>query len=211
MDYNDLFENLDMSFGEDLLWGFGAFIAIVALIVLAFVVVIYVFQAVALMRLAKKNDLPNAWLAWVPVGCMYLLGKLGFEVYAPAGKKNEALTWVLFGLAAASLVVGSGLSFIVEIGITVFVTWAYYNIFAKINPKNCVLFTILTAIFSVGGIILFFNSKRFVSGTESNEVKEEKVSDKEETTEENKPKYCSYCGNKLNKTSKFCGKCGNKI
>ena len=159
------------------------------------------------MRLAKKHNIPNPWLAWVPVGCMYLLGKLGFELYAPEGKKNETFTWILFGLSAATLVLSdSGIGYLINIGIIVFTTWAYYNIFAKINSKNCVLFTILTAIFSVGGIILFFNTRKLASNT-SNSVNETK----EDNNETEKPKYCSNCGNKLNKDSKFCGKCGSQI
>lgn len=202
MDYSELFGDFDMYFADELMLGLGTFLVVLVLIVLAFLIVVYVLQAIGLMRLAKKHDLPNPWLAWIPVGCMYLLGKLGFEVYAPENKKNETFTWILFSLSAATLLLSdSGMSYLIEIALTVFVTWAYYNIFAKINPKNSVIFTILTAIFNIGGVILFFNTKKVLNENVSNE----------ETKNVEKPKFCPNCGNKLNKDSKFCGKCGQQL
>lgn len=203
-------ENLNF---EGLFLGFGVFILILAILLLALVLVVYILQAIALYQLASKNNLKNAWLAWLPIGNMYLLGKLGFEVYAPKDSKNEVLMWVLFGCSIASIF-GSPLGDLGRIGVLVLSTWAYYYIFNKINNRSCVLLTILTAIFRIGGIILFFNRKNFTNESEVSaaKVKEEPIKEEQKKEEvEDRPKYCSNCGNKVNKTSKFCSKCGNKL
>lgn len=213
--YNDVFNQLEGMDFSGALVGLGIFIFVFALIVLAIAIVVYVLQSIALYKLANKNSISNAWLAWIPIGNMYILGKLGFEVYADEDKKNEIFTWVLLGCSAASFLLDE-LSGIAGLGVLVFSVWSYYYIFNKINNKNAVLFTVLSAIFQIGGVILFFNRNRFTNeeqGVVKEEVKKEKTTSKKEETNETqeKAKYCAYCGNKVTKTSKFCSKCGNKL
>ena len=211
-DYSGLINELESMDLSGAFVGLGIFLIFIMLIFLGIFLILYILQSIALYKLAEKNNIANAWLAWIPIANMYLLGKLGFEVYAPDDKKNEVFTWVLLGCSAASWFF-DGLSGLASLAVIVFSTWAYYYIFNKINNKNAVLFTVLTAIFQIGGLILFFNRKNFVSGTETivNEPVKETVKEenKEEATE--KPKYCAHCGNKVNKTSKFCSKCGSKL
>lgn len=214
--YNDFFNQLEGMDYSGALVGIGAFILIIALIALTVAVVVYILQSIALYKLAYKNNIQNAWLAWLPIGNMYILGKLGFEVYAEEDKKNEIFTWILLGCSAGSFLLehlSSDLSSIAGLGVLVFSVWAYYYIFNKINNKNAVLFTVLSAIFRIGGVILFFNRNRFTNEEQvvvKEEVKKEKTTAKKEETEE-KAKYCAYCGNKVTKTSKFCSKCGNQL
>lgn len=208
--YNEIIDMLESIDFDGALVGLGAFIFLVAIIALVIVLVIYVFQSIALHKLAEKNNIPNAWLAWIPVGNMYILGKIGFEIYAEEDKKNEVFTWVLLGCSAVSVVI-DGLSGLANLGVLVFSVWAYYNIFNKINKPNAVLFTILSAVFRIGGVILFFNRYRFTNQEEVS-VKED-VKQEKETVKANvdTPKYCASCGNKVTKASKFCSKCGNKL
>ena len=217
--YNyDIFNQLESMDFDGALVGLGIFIFIIALIALVIIVVVYILQSIALYKLANKNNLQNSWLAWLPVGNMYILGKLGFEIYADDDKKNEVFTWILLGCSAGSflldrLSVLDGLTSIASLGVLVFSVWAYYYIFNKINNKNAVLFTVLSAIFQIGGVILFFNKNRF-SNEEQTIVKEDIKKDvKKEAKEksEAQAKYCAYCGNKVTKTSKFCSKCGNQL
>lgn len=35
--------------------------------------VLYVYSALVLMTIANKTKVPNAWLAWIPVGNLYLM------------------------------------------------------------------------------------------------------------------------------------------
>ena len=43
---------------------------------MGFSVVMYVLNAVGMYRIAKRRGIHHAWLAWVPVGCNWLLGSI---------------------------------------------------------------------------------------------------------------------------------------
>jgi len=55
------------------LWGFfAAYLAISLIVGLA----VYIYMAWALMVIAQKTQTPNAWLAWIPIGNLYLMTQI---------------------------------------------------------------------------------------------------------------------------------------
>ncbi len=202
---------------EDYVSGWPVAIAgmglVVVFLLLAFIIAIYVLGALSIMELAKKNNIPNPWLAWIPCANYYLLGKLGFEVYPPKEKKMEALTWVTLGVAIAKVFFSGVIGTMCSIALTVFVAIAFYNIFKEERPDKVVLYTVLVAIFGLLalGIIVLSNKKNlkgssnYSSTNNTNEVKSE-VSSKDENV-----KFCPSCGSKLKKDTKFCPNCGNSV
>ena len=215
-------ENID---GVDRLLSFlgGASILIVffAIILAIIIIFLWVFGSMGIMNTAKKNNIPNPWLAFVPVGRSYLIGKLGFEVYAEESKKNATFTWITLGLGAATLVLDGGdLDKLTSLGLLVFESWAFYNIFKVINPKNSVIYTVITVITDTlfGGIFLYMmkdkeesikDEEKVTEATVVEEKKEEKKEvKKEEVTLNN---FCKNCGNKLVKNAKYCPNCGKKV
>ncbi len=40
---------------------------IIWLIVMVFVLAMYIYMAICLMKIAKKTDTPNGWFAWIPI------------------------------------------------------------------------------------------------------------------------------------------------
>lgn len=176
------------------------------LVVCIISIILWVFGALGLMNLAKKNNLQNPWLAFIPVGCNYLLGKLGFEIYPDKKEKNPTLTWVLLGLSAGALVLGDDLGSLISIAITVFITMAYYKIYKYVVPESATKYTILSFFF--GGLPLYFN-KKIIKPKEENIVSEAKIVKEEKQTK--KSKFCSSCGSKLDEDVKFCTNCGNKV
>lgn len=208
------------SYNFDFFDAFGA--ASILVIFLVFVILIgaiilWVFGSLGLMELAKKNNVSNPWLAFIPVGCNYLIGKLGFEIYPDNDLKNPTLTWVLLGLSAGTLLFGEDdLGSLISIAVTVFTTMAYYRIYKYMTPNSATKYTILSFFF--GGLPLYFN-KSIIKPKEEKvfqeaAIVEEKKQDKKETKKEElkvKSKYCSECGSKLNENAKFCTNCGKKI
>ena len=212
------------NFDFDLTEVFGVaslLIVFFAVVVLLGVIIVWVFSSLGLMNLAKKKNIPNPWLAFLPVGSSYLIGKLGFEVYQEESKKNPTLTWVTLGIAAGIILFGDeSFSGILSIALLVFHSIAYYNIFKDLY-KNYVVFTVFTVLSDslLGGVFLY-SMRNTIEDKQEEDIKEEtkeaeivKEEKKEEIKKEEKvrPSFCSICGNKLNKTAKFCSNCGQKI
>jgi len=40
-------------------------------------IAVYIYAAMALMTIAKKTETENAWLAWIPIGNIYLMTQIG--------------------------------------------------------------------------------------------------------------------------------------
>ena len=116
--YNFDFNLLDTLGATSILVIFFVFVILIGAILL------WVFGSLGLMELAKKNKVSNPCLAFIPVGCNYLLGKLGFEIYPDNNEKNPTLTWVLLGLSAGALFFGEeDLGSLITIAITVLQPW----------------------------------------------------------------------------------------
>lgn len=197
--------------------GLSIIVIFLLFVFLIFYLVAYVFGALGIMEVAKKNNIPNPWLAFLPVANSYLIGQLGFEIYSNENEKNTTFPWIMAGLSASGIILNSDSSLytLVEIALAVFGIISYYRIYKYLTPKYK-LYTILSFFF--GGIPLFLNKDMIKAKKENNVndaeiVKEEKVNETKEEIKESieRPLYCSNCGNKLNKTAKFCANCGKKI
>lgn len=194
-------------------------IAIFLIVLLVLIsIVMYIFGALGLMALAKKNKLDNPWLAFIPIGNSYLLGKLGFEVYSSKEEKNPTLTWILFGASLASCIVGSFLENIASTVTIVFMVLAYNRIYKNIIPQSATKYTILSFFF--GGIPFYVNKELVKEATFQEEVvvekeevneKTEKVNEEDKEIKKERPNFCSNCGSKLTKSAKFCPECGQQI
>ena len=227
------FEGLEKLFQGNFGNAIAAFGALAVFIIILFAILVvfcYVFSSIGLMNLAKKKNVSNAWLAFIPVGRSYIIGKLGHEVYNKENKNATTFMWVTLGLGAASFVLGNGngdLHTLVEYALLFFESWAFYNMFKALNPKNAIVYTVFTVLTGtlLGGIFLYFmktfDEEPVESATgaetkkdeEQTEVKKEiksesKITVKKESTKSN---FCINCGAKLNKDAKFCPECGKKV
>ena len=146
---------------------------IVWFLAMGFSLVMYVLNAVGLYRIAKRRGIHHAWLAWVPIGCNWLLGSISDHYQYVAKQKVTSkrkvllilsliLVACLFVLATegmagdAAMVLAVALMLIAYLGmlglaiaITVFCYIAYYDLFRSCKPGNAVLFLVLSIIFNV--------------------------------------------------------------
>ena len=60
---------LDMNGFASIMALMGAFLLIIPLLFLA----LYIYTSLALMGIARKLNSPNAWLAWLPIGNLFLI------------------------------------------------------------------------------------------------------------------------------------------
>lgn len=202
---------------KDLSLALGPLGMFLILIFLIAAVILYVFSSLGLMELAKKNNIANPWLAFIPIGYHYLLGKLGFEVYEKNGSENKQIPYIMLALSAVYLV--GVLDGPVSIALMVLSVLSYNKIYKYLVPEKSTSYTVLSLFFK--GIPLYFNSSIIKPYEEENitetkkEPKENETKEevKEETTKEEKikPNYCSSCGARLNKSANYCPECGKKI
>jgi hypothetical protein len=73
-DYNYSYDFNDFNY-DDLKIIIPFLIAIFSIVFL-FAAATYIINAAALYRMAKKCSIENAWLAWIPIGNAYILGKV---------------------------------------------------------------------------------------------------------------------------------------
>lgn len=176
-------------------------------------IILSVFGALGIMEVAKKNKMPNPWLAFIPVANSYLVGKIGFEVYSDESNKNTTFPWVMLGLSAGMIIVGdeSDVYNLLSIALLVFSTMSYYRIYKYLTPKYK-MYTVLSIFF--GGIPLYFSREKIVAKSEP-VVSINEVTNNNQTTQTPegnlKVKFCSSCGKQLSENDKFCTNCGNKI
>ncbi len=69
--------------------------------------VFYIFESLGLYAIAKRRGIKNAWLAWVPVGNAWLMGKISdqYQQYAQGKKTNRAAILLWCGLAVIALTI----------------------------------------------------------------------------------------------------------
>lgn len=90
---------------EEVLLVVAVFYLLFAVIMLAVAVVTYVFQSLAIYKMASRRGINNPWLAWVPVGNVWIMGSLSDQYqYVVKGKVTNRRK-ILMGLEIALVVV----------------------------------------------------------------------------------------------------------
>lgn len=160
MDYFELFEDLfdssaGVAAGASILAGVLSIALIVALIAIAF----YVFNALMLYKLAQKRGVENAWLAWIPYGNMWILGKVSGPMVLFGKWKIEKPELILLLAPIALMVIGwilgvfaivpfigllfaaisTVISWVGDIAYAIFRSLALYRIYSAYVPKKTTL------------------------------------------------------------------------
>lgn len=189
----------------------GVFLIIIFFIA---IIIFYVFSSLGLMELAKKNNVSNPWLSFIPIGRHYLLGKLGYEVYEKNGIENKQIAYIMLALSAATVIkIFDGPASLA----LVVLSWLCYNkIYQYLIPEKATTYTFLSFFFN--GIPLYFNpsiikpyEEEVIVTENKEETTNQETNEKKETTTKPTPNFCSSCGTKLNKKANFCPECGKKI
>ena len=155
----------------------GIFVVVYLLIIfaaLAFFAVSYVFYSLGLYTIANRRGIRHSWLAWVPVGNLWILGSISDQYrYVAKGKVTNCrkllpgfgigltagyILWLfvtLFNLAAGNeglalllLILGGLVILAAAIWLAVCQYMAYYDLYRSCEPDNGVLFLVLSIVFS---------------------------------------------------------------
>lgn len=167
-----LFSNSEIP--EELMLLYTIYFGFFAIIMLAFSIISYIFQGKGMYAIAKRRGIEKPWLAWVPVGNMWLLGCISdqfrYLAYGQNTKRRRILlTLNIVVLAAALLLLGGligvalgtganesagPLAVILIVGIyailgvsiaaTVLQYKCYFDLFRSCVPSRSVLYLILS-------------------------------------------------------------------
>lgn len=137
--------------------------------------VVYVLHSLSLYTIANRRGIRHGWLAWIPVGNLWILGSIADQYqYVAKGKiKNRRkvllglsiglvagyILWLfatLFNLAAGNegtalllLILGGLAIAAVAIWLVVCQYMAYYDLYRSCEPNNAVLYLVLSILFNI--------------------------------------------------------------
>ena len=83
-----------------------AFLLVFYLVILAACVAMYVIQAISLHSIGKRRGIHHSWLAWVPIGNMWLLGSISDQYQYFAKNRVTNRRKILLGLSAGIIGLG---------------------------------------------------------------------------------------------------------
>ena len=136
---------------------------------LAFYVPAYVLTGLGLYSIADRRGIERPWLAWVPGLNLYLLGCISDQYQAMVRGKNKNKRTILlllflglmvyFGVMVLQITSSAVLETFgvllafpawgAAIALTVVTFMALYDLYVSCDPKNAVLFLVLSVIFNV--------------------------------------------------------------
>ncbi len=132
--YNNWFWN---SFRD---WGFFSF---------AFGLTAYILLSIGLYRLAKNQNIANAWLSWIPIAQLYIIGKLVGSV--DIGSHKITRLDIIMPVSPFVVAVfhnvryfGSILGGLSSIALFIFFLYVLYHLYKKYVPEQAVPYTLLS-------------------------------------------------------------------
>ena len=107
----------------------------------------YILTALGLYKIAQKQGEPNAWLAWIPIAQLYIIGKILKEVkLGTLTIPRMDMVLPLGALAVAVLSWIPVLGWLIGVAFYALFIVSLYFLFKKYVPDQAVLYTILSAI-----------------------------------------------------------------
>ena len=143
--FNPLLQLEDLSTGMMDAQAFGAIMAFIAGFMLVFFVILialYIYMSLALMKTAQRLKVEPAWLAWIPIGNIYLMLKMA----------KMPWHWMLVLLAFVIPIV----NFLASIAFLVVMIMAQYKICeARQKPGWWAILIIIPIVGSIWNLIMW--------------------------------------------------------
>ncbi len=146
----------------------GTFFLLVVLII-----ILYILKSIGLYRMAKNKEIKQSWLAWIPYGDNYILGSVVKKIEIGRFKipKLEILLPAV-ELLIIPFCILTNLDFILIMIYWALLNITLYKLYLMYSPKNVFALTILTIIFSVWPIFVFYLSDSIPSIDNENLIEE---------------------------------------
>ncbi len=138
-------------------YGFAAFFGAFFFIAIIFAIGSYVLAALGLYTMAQNRQLENAWVAWIPVAQLYILGKL-IRTLNIGGYEIPQIELVLPGVAVAGVVLGAIplIGTLIAIASAVVSLFALYKLYSMHRPEQATLYMILSVVIPFMGPVFIY-------------------------------------------------------
>lgn len=130
-------------------------------------IALYVIGAVGINTMAKRRGIDNAWLAYIPIAQVYIVGCIIDNINAYKNKKTDfkiiLLILSILGSGSGSFVATEfsyGIAILLSLGFRATYLYALYFIFKDYSKDSEVLWIVLSAIFQIDFIVLFALRKK---------------------------------------------------
>lgn len=154
---------------------------VIMLFAFVYSITTYVLHSLGLYTIARRRRISNPWLAWIPLGNLWILGSISDQYQHMAKRKITGRRKIMLGLSIAAFAIyfvwlcgtvigaltgiggmatvllallGLLVFFGIAIALTVYQYMCYYDLYRSCDPGNSALFLILSILFS--GIMPFF-------------------------------------------------------
>ena len=134
-----------------------AFLGSFFLLILFLALASYVLAAIGLYTMAKNRDIENAWIAWIPVVQLYIIGRLIGTLYIGSYEVPQP-ELVLPGIAVAGSVLSNvrligGLIGIASLVVNLFALHKLYSIY---RPDQATLYLVVSILLPFMGPVFLF-------------------------------------------------------
>ena len=110
-------------------------------------IICYVVGSYGLMKAAQNVGVENAWLAWIPFGNVFVLGKIVKDVSIGSLKiTNLPMVLLIGSIAVLVLIFIPVFGTLLSIAFVVLTYFVYYKLYRLYNDKNAVLFLVLSLV-----------------------------------------------------------------
>lgn len=134
------------------------FTALSIVLTVIFSVALYVLFSYSLYVIVKKRDMPNPWLAWIPIVNMYCIGKMvgDLKVFSLQLTNMEIILPLAFALFIGLKYIPLVGFILSAIGLLVLII-AFNKLYKVFDEKNAFILTIITALLpTIAAPIIFF-------------------------------------------------------
>lgn len=110
-------------------------------------IVVYILTAIGLSKLAQKQNIPNAWLAWIPIAQLYIIGMIIKEIkLGTTTIPRMDLVLPLGAIAVGILSWIPAIGWLIGICYYAMVIYSLYLLYGLYVPDQALLYTILSAL-----------------------------------------------------------------
>lgn len=153
--------------------GWGALMAlgiVFVLMFLAIIVVLYALKSIGLATMAEKRGIENAWLAWIPIADLYIMGLLVGELDIFGYRLENLGLWTPVIIVGGSMLGNMhGIGWLFSLASFIFAVLLIYRLF-EMYTTQAVLYTVLSILLCLFPVFIYVirnNQLRYVpeSGT----------------------------------------------